>query len=82
VDDAIDLLRTIQVVDEEPIRTPVRSGTGVGVIEAPRGSCTTWRRLTNDTESGCILPGMNEKRDSQQESESSRLEGLYGGSLS
>jgi transposase len=29
------------------------------------------------TESGCILPGMNEKRDSQQESESSRLEGLY-----
>ena len=37
VDDAIDLLRTIQVADEEPVRTPVRSGTGVGVIEAPRG---------------------------------------------
>ena len=33
--------------------------------------------MTGDTESGCILPGMNEKRDSQQESESSRLEGLY-----
>ena len=29
------------------------------------------------TESGCILLGMNDKRDSQQESESSRLEGLY-----
>src|SRR5215218_6069781 len=36
-------------------------------------------RIRVDTESGCILPGMNEKRDSQQESESesSRLEGLY-----
>jgi transposase len=30
-----------------------------------------------DTESGCILPCMSEKRNSQQESESSRLEGLY-----
>ena len=37
VDDALDLLRSIQVADEEPIRTPVRSGIGVGVIEAPRG---------------------------------------------
>ncbi len=30
----------------------------------------------NDTESGCILPSMSEKRNSE-ESESSRLEGLY-----
>jgi transposase len=30
-----------------------------------------------DTESGCILPCMSEQRNSQQESESSRLEGLY-----
>jgi sulfhydrogenase subunit alpha len=37
VDDAIDLLRTIQVADEEPVRSPVQAGTGVGVIEAPRG---------------------------------------------
>jgi coenzyme F420-reducing hydrogenase alpha subunit len=37
VDDAIDLLRTIQVADEKPIRTSATAGTGVGVIEAPRG---------------------------------------------
>src|SRR5215204_3668620 len=37
VDDAINLLKTIQVADEEPIRTPVQAGAGVGVIEAPRG---------------------------------------------
>src|SRR5215218_4109871 len=37
VDDAIDLLKTIRVVDEEPIRPPATAGTGVGVIEAPRG---------------------------------------------
>jgi len=37
VDDAIDLLRTIQVADEKPVRTPATAGTGVGVIEAPRG---------------------------------------------
>src|SRR5215216_666720 len=37
VDDAIDLLRTIQVADEEPVRSPATAGTGVGVIEVPRG---------------------------------------------
>jgi sulfhydrogenase subunit alpha len=37
VDDAIDLLRTIQVADEKPVRTSATAGTGVGVIEAPRG---------------------------------------------
>jgi coenzyme F420-reducing hydrogenase alpha subunit len=37
VDDAIDLLRTLHVADEEPVRTPAKAGTGVGVIEAPRG---------------------------------------------
>ena len=37
VDDAIDLLRTIHVADEEPVRTQAWAGTGVGVIEAPRG---------------------------------------------
>ena len=30
-----------------------------------------------DTESGCILPSMSEKRNLQQESESARLESLY-----
>ena len=37
VDDAIDILRTIQLIDEEPVRKPAQSGTGVGLIEAPRG---------------------------------------------
>jgi sulfhydrogenase subunit alpha len=37
VDDAIDLLRTMHVADEKPIRTQTMVGTGVGVIEAPRG---------------------------------------------
>src|SRR3712207_4704903 len=37
VDNAIDILRTIQLVDEEPVRKPAQSGTGVGLIEAPRG---------------------------------------------
>ena len=37
VDDAIDVLRTIRIVDEEPVRKPPRAGTGVGLIEAPRG---------------------------------------------
>jgi sulfhydrogenase subunit alpha len=37
VDDAIDLLRTTELIEEEPIRPQVRAGTGVGIIEAPRG---------------------------------------------
>jgi sulfhydrogenase subunit alpha len=37
VDDAIDILRTLQLADEEPVRKPAQSGTGVGLIEAPRG---------------------------------------------
>jgi coenzyme F420-reducing hydrogenase gamma subunit len=37
VDDAIDLLRTLQLADDKPVRTPATASTGVGVIEAPRG---------------------------------------------
>jgi sulfhydrogenase subunit alpha len=37
VDDAIDILRTMQLADEKPVRVSARAGTGVGVIEAPRG---------------------------------------------
>ena len=37
IDDAIDILRTIQLADEEPVRKPTQAGTGVGLIEAPRG---------------------------------------------
>lgn len=38
VDDAIDILKTISLIDEKPIRQPLRGGQGVGVIEAPRGT--------------------------------------------
>ena len=37
VDEAIDILRSIRIADEEPVRRPPRAGTGMGVIEAPRG---------------------------------------------
>ena len=37
VDDAIDILRTIQLADEKLVRISATAGTGVGVIEAPRG---------------------------------------------
>jgi coenzyme F420-reducing hydrogenase alpha subunit len=37
VDEAIDTLETIRIADEEPVRQPPRVGTGMGVIEAPRG---------------------------------------------
>ena len=38
VDDAIDILKTIHINPEEkPVRKPPQSGTGVGVVEAPRG---------------------------------------------
>jgi NADH:ubiquinone oxidoreductase subunit B-like Fe-S oxidoreductase len=37
VDDAIDLLRTLQLADDKPVRTPATASPGVGVIEAPRG---------------------------------------------
>jgi coenzyme F420-reducing hydrogenase alpha subunit len=37
VDEAIDILRTIRIADEEPVRRPAQAGSGMGVIEAPRG---------------------------------------------
>lgn len=37
VDDAIEILKSIEIVDEKPIRQAFRSGIGVGVVEAPRG---------------------------------------------
>jgi sulfhydrogenase subunit alpha len=37
VDDAIDILRSIELTDEKPVRASARAGTGVGLIEAPRG---------------------------------------------
>jgi sulfhydrogenase subunit alpha len=37
VDDAIDILKTTQLGDEEPVQAATQAGTGVSVIEAPRG---------------------------------------------
>lgn len=37
VDEAIEILSTLNVVEEKPVRKPIQAGTGVGVIEAPRG---------------------------------------------
>lgn len=39
VDDAIDILKTIQVNPEEkPVHKPFQAGVGLGVVEAPRGT--------------------------------------------
>lgn len=37
VDEAIEILKTIKIADEKPIRKPPQAGLGVGLIEAPRG---------------------------------------------
>lgn len=37
VDDAIDILKTIKISDEKPVRKPAQAGLGVGLVEAPRG---------------------------------------------
>lgn len=37
VDEAIDILNTIRIADEKPVREAERSGKGVALIEAPRG---------------------------------------------
>ncbi len=37
VEDAIFLLKNLTITDEKPIKAPVKAGTGVGVVEAPRG---------------------------------------------
>jgi coenzyme F420-reducing hydrogenase alpha subunit len=37
VDDALDILRTLEVADEKPVRVPAKEGSGVGILEAPRG---------------------------------------------
>ncbi|MBN1162590.1 nickel-dependent hydrogenase large subunit [Patescibacteria group bacterium] len=37
VDEAIDIMQSIVIREEKPIRKPPQAGRGVGVIEAPRG---------------------------------------------
>jgi coenzyme F420-reducing hydrogenase alpha subunit len=38
VDDAVEILSNLKIIPEKPISLPLRSGIGVGVIEAPRGT--------------------------------------------
>lgn len=37
VDEAIDILKSLKITDEKPVKVPAKAGTGVGVVEAPRG---------------------------------------------
>jgi coenzyme F420-reducing hydrogenase alpha subunit len=37
VEDALGILKTLTIVDEKPIKARVKAGSGVGVVEAPRG---------------------------------------------
>ncbi|MFA5776559.1 MAG: Ni/Fe hydrogenase subunit alpha [Patescibacteria group bacterium] len=37
VDDALDILKSLKIVNEKPVRKPPQAGVGVGVLEAPRG---------------------------------------------
>jgi coenzyme F420-reducing hydrogenase alpha subunit len=37
VDEAVDILKDLQIQPEQPVRSEPRAGVGVGVIEAPRG---------------------------------------------
>jgi coenzyme F420-reducing hydrogenase alpha subunit len=48
VDDAIDILRSIRLEDEKPARAPARAGTGVGLIEAPRGLLYHMAKVNED----------------------------------
>ena len=37
-DDALDILKSIKIVEEKPVKMPKKAGVGVGVVEAPRGT--------------------------------------------
>lgn len=37
IDDALDILKILQIIPEQPVKKPFQSGVGVGVVEAPRG---------------------------------------------
>lgn len=38
VDDAIDILKTTEIVPEKPVTKTAQAGIGIGVVEAPRGT--------------------------------------------
>lgn len=37
IDDALDILKTVKISEEQPIKKTPRPGIGIGVVEAPRG---------------------------------------------
>ena len=47
VDDALDVLKNIKIVDEKPVKMPKKAGTGVGVVEAPRGTLYHMARVSD-----------------------------------
>ena len=48
VDDAIDVSRTMELADEQPMRAQTQAGTGVGLIEAPRGLLYHMAKINDD----------------------------------
>jgi sulfhydrogenase subunit alpha len=48
VDDAIDVSRTMELADEQPMRAQTQAGTGVGLIEAPRGLLYHMAKINED----------------------------------
>ncbi len=38
LDDAVEILKNLKISEEKPVRNSPRAGTGVGVVEAPRGT--------------------------------------------
>ena len=48
VDDAIDVSRTMELADEQPMRAQSQAGTGVGLIEAPRGLLYHMAKINED----------------------------------
>jgi coenzyme F420-reducing hydrogenase alpha subunit len=52
VDEALDILKTLTIVNEKPIVKPPQKGIGVGVVEAPRG--TLYHKVEVDGE-GMII---------------------------
>jgi sulfhydrogenase subunit alpha len=48
VDDAIDVSRTMELADEQPMRAQTQAGTGVGLLEAPRGLLSHMAKINED----------------------------------
>jgi sulfhydrogenase subunit alpha len=48
VDDAIDVSRTMELADEQPMRAQTQAGTGVGLLEAPRGLLYHMAKINED----------------------------------